>query len=132
MSRVPEGGAGSEEDALYGLPYAAESGHHLNQIGRRIAPTMRCVGLFFFLRHGGMSCSRHAGRNRGWTDTKKEKTPMIVRAEHRARRTTALRAAGLGAALALLLAACGEQALEGEQQQGSTNPPAATDQSPTG
>jgi hypothetical protein len=57
---------------------------------------------------------------------------VIDTAEHRAKRTTALRAAGLGAALALLLAACGEQAPEGEQQQGSINPPAATDQSPTG
>jgi hypothetical protein len=56
---------------------------------------------------------------------------MIDRAEHRARRTTALRAAGLGAALALLLAACGEQAPEGEQQ-GSISPPAATDQSSAG
>jgi hypothetical protein len=56
---------------------------------------------------------------------------MIDRAEHRARRTTALRAAGLGAVLALLLAACGEQAPEGEQQ-GSISPPAVTDQSSTG
>jgi hypothetical protein len=57
---------------------------------------------------------------------------MINRAEHQARRITALRAAGLGAVVALLLAACGEQAPEGDQapetqQQGSISP-AATDQ----
>jgi hypothetical protein len=46
------------------------------------------------------------------------------------KRSSALRAAGLGAALALLLAACGEQAPEGEQQ-GSVSPPASTDQSST-
>jgi hypothetical protein len=40
----------------------------------------------------------------------------------------ALRLAGLGAALALLLGACGEQAPEGEQQQGSVSPPAVTGQ----
>lgn len=40
----------------------------------------------------------------------------------------ALRLAGLGAGLALLLGACGEQATEGEQQQGSVSPPAITDQ----
>jgi hypothetical protein len=40
----------------------------------------------------------------------------------------ALRLAGLGAGLALLLGACGEQAPEGEQQQGSVNPPAVSDQ----
>jgi hypothetical protein len=39
-----------------------------------------------------------------------------------------LRLAGLGAGLALLLGACGEQAPEGEQQQGSVSPPAVTDQ----
>ena len=57
---------------------------------------------------------------------------MIDTAEHQAKRTTALRAAGLGAALALLLAACGEQAPPEGEQQGSINPPAVTDQSPTG
>jgi hypothetical protein len=41
---------------------------------------------------------------------------------------TALRLAVLGAGLALLLGACGETAPEGEQQQGSVSPPAATDQ----
>jgi len=41
---------------------------------------------------------------------------------------TALRVAVLGAGLALLLGACGEPATEGEQQQGSVSPPAATDQ----
>lgn len=40
----------------------------------------------------------------------------------------ALRLAGLGAGLALLLGACGESVPEGEQQQGSVSPPAATDQ----
>jgi hypothetical protein len=59
---------------------------------------------------------------------------VIDRAEHQARRPTALRAAGLAAGLALLLAACGEQAPEGDQapeaeQQGSISQPAATDQS---
>ena len=41
----------------------------------------------------------------------------------------ALRLAGLGAGLALLLGACGESAPEGEQQQqqGSVNPPAAAE-----
>jgi hypothetical protein len=39
-----------------------------------------------------------------------------------------LRLAGLGAGLILLLGACGEQAPEGEQQQGSVSPPAVTDQ----
>jgi hypothetical protein len=41
---------------------------------------------------------------------------------------TALRLAGLGAGLALLLGACGESVPEGEQQQGSVSPPAVTDQ----
>jgi hypothetical protein len=48
---------------------------------------------------------------------------------HRAVRP-ALRLAGLGAGLALLLGACGESAPEGEQQQqqqGSVNPPAVTE-----
>jgi hypothetical protein len=46
---------------------------------------------------------------------------------HRAVRP-ALRLAGLGAGLALLLGACGESAPEGEQQQqGSVSPPAVTD-----
>jgi hypothetical protein len=43
----------------------------------------------------------------------------------------ALRLAGLGAGLVLLLGACGESAPEGEQQQqqqGLISPPAATDQ----
>jgi hypothetical protein len=40
----------------------------------------------------------------------------------------ALRLAGLGAGVALLLGACGESAPEGEQQQGSLSPPAATEQ----
>lgn len=40
----------------------------------------------------------------------------------------ALRLAGLGAGLALLLGACGEEAPEGEQQQGSVSPPAVTGQ----
>jgi hypothetical protein len=46
----------------------------------------------------------------------------------RTRRGPALRAAGFGAALALLLAACGEQAPPegGTEQQGSINPPAQT------
>ena len=39
---------------------------------------------------------------------------------------TPLRLAVLGAGLALLLGACGESAPEGEQQQGSLSPPAAT------
>jgi len=41
---------------------------------------------------------------------------------------TVLRLAVLGAGLALLLGACGESVPEGEQQQGSVSPPAATDQ----
>ena len=40
----------------------------------------------------------------------------------------ALRLAGLGAGLALLLGACGEEVPEGEQQQGSVSPPAVSDQ----
>jgi hypothetical protein len=40
----------------------------------------------------------------------------------------ALRLAGLGAGLALLLGACGEQVPEGEQQQGSVSPPAVSGQ----
>jgi hypothetical protein len=39
-----------------------------------------------------------------------------------------LRLAGLGAGLALLLGACGEQVPEGEQQQGLVSPPAVSDQ----
>lgn len=39
-----------------------------------------------------------------------------------------LRLVGLGAGLALLLGACGEEVPEGEQQQGSVSPPAVTDQ----
>jgi hypothetical protein len=53
----------------------------------------------------------------------REKTGM-KKSSHR----VALRLAGLGAGLALLLGACGEQAPEGEQQQGSVSPPAVTDQ----
>jgi len=56
----------------------------------------------------------------------REKTGMS-KSSHRA----ALRLAGLGAGLALLLGACGEQAPEGEQQQGSVSPPAVTDQAST-
>jgi hypothetical protein len=41
---------------------------------------------------------------------------------------TALRVAGLGAALAFLLGACGESAPEGEETQGSVTPPAVTQQ----
>ena len=42
---------------------------------------------------------------------------------------SALRLVGLGAGLALLLGACGEEVPEGEQQQqGSLSPPAVTDQ----
>jgi hypothetical protein len=48
----------------------------------------------------------------------------MSKSSHRA----ALRLAGLGAGLALLLGACGEQVPEGEQQQGSVSPPAVTDQ----
>jgi hypothetical protein len=43
-------------------------------------------------------------------------------------RRVALRLAGLGAGLAMLLGACGEQAPEGEQQQGSVSPPAVSDE----
>lgn len=43
---------------------------------------------------------------------------------------SALRGAALGAALALMLVACGEQAPEAEQQ-GSVSPPASTDQPST-
>jgi hypothetical protein len=39
-----------------------------------------------------------------------------------------LRLAGLGAALALLLGACGESPPEGEQPQGSVSPPAVATQ----
>ena len=43
-------------------------------------------------------------------------------------RRVTLRLAGLGAGLALLLGACGEEAPEGEQPQGSVSPPAVTGQ----
>jgi hypothetical protein len=42
----------------------------------------------------------------------------------------AVRLAGLGAGLALLLGACGEPTTEG-QQQGQMTPPASTDQATT-
>jgi hypothetical protein len=62
----------------------------------------------------------------GGLNARREKTGMI-KSLHRAVRP-ALRFAGLGVGLALLLGACGEQAPEGEQQQGSVSPPAVTDQ----
>jgi hypothetical protein len=53
---------------------------------------------------------------------------LAMQSSHRAARP-ALRLAGLGAGLALLLGACDQAPPEGEQQQqGSLSPPAATDQ----
>ena len=69
-------------------------------------------------------------RNRGRTPAfgpgdKQEREKIGMRTSSQ---RAVLRLAGLGAGLALLLGACGEQAPEGEQQQGSVSPPAVADQ----